>query len=434
MNLDAYPTSTGMSEDELLLWLTSSNHETAPSPQTDIATITGLPSWLMPEVVKVPQTPAPVKEFPIRQLNTDWRRQWDLASDESQIETETTTRDLLSRGLHVMTDERRILLFALIGMKPEGIDGAEIIKKYSELLYPDGMETGVTASSLCPSYQIEPWLVENGLAEIVDRSRMRIREFALTDDGNRLLPFAGHLLDWATHYGNVGILLGHPKDSFVIGKENGSTCARMNLSLIEYMLDSPKDLFRFNDLMSVEGSSTEPSRKWIERMSKGRWIVRIPASYQPESNYPKFVPIGKIEVSDKKPKSVREALLQYVLEYQSANPGPMTLHGMIYHGKYRALSRKAGSPQAFAGQVFQEYERLYSEGLLDELTSSTIRVSIFAPNPAKETALRRLISIVRGAEIASEEYETLGIQKLFHILKDPNMLKRLTERASVKPK
>lgn len=445
LRLDSNDPTGGMSEQELLGWLTGRSGEydrTEGDISSSSAGNVHVPEWLLPRVDVVddsveeleivvpcdndtlPETSSPTA--------TEWELPWQFSADETDLSVNPESKRIVSKGLHVLTDERRILLLALIGMRPDGTDGYEIHDKYRKLLGVSEEEDGQTSATSPPTNHIEPWLVDNGLAEIYDKVGGRVRKIRLTDEGFALLPVAGHLIDWAIHNGNIRKLLGQPKEAQFEDSEDRHRSTRSDIEQLEFILDNPKKLIRYNDLIRIEGSGGDHTRRRMTHLYEGGWITRVPGLSQPESNYPVFMP----EVLDDfptKPTNIREALLQHISLWQSENPGPMNLYSLVYHRKYLTLTKRVGGREEFAREVFQEYARLRDEGLVDELNSGTVKATRIALNTARATALRNMADLIRGGDIGSDRYQLMGLQKIAQLLVGQNRkLRHLVEHASIK--
>lgn len=424
----------GMSDEdiELLRWLggdTSQLASETAKAQTN-GHIEAVPEWMKPKdsTTEAVLEPEPSSPEPQTDVWTDigWQQPWRQTAEESELDVSPERRNTISKGLHALTDERRILMLALIGMNPEGANGNEILERYRKLLGTDQ-----PPESKIPVDQIETWLVGNGLCQIISRNNSGIRYIALTDEGKILLPMLGHLIDWSSTNGRLRPLLGQPPDAEFRLDDPQGQAIRQNFEQLAYILAHPREVLRAADLIGIEGTSETRTRRRMTELKDTRWITYVPGSVQPEGNYPVFEPSGPLRDVGK-PVNVREALLKYILTKQAQNPGPMTLHGLVFHRKFIEVSRTFDGSREFARAIVQEYERFYSEGLVHEIDPGKMAGTGLVINPAKELAVRNLVDLVRGAETGSEDYQTQGLQKLFQHLTDPSeRLRQLISKAGI---
>jgi len=316
-------------------------------------------------------------------------------------------RQFVSKGLHILSDERRIILLALIGMNPKGTNGNEISKRLSHL----SIDRDIV------DRRLNDWIVNNNLATFVDRKAAGINHSKLTKEGLALLPFAGHLLDWAISAEEpFRDVLGIATKAVPETEEMFDLSIRPNFEQLKVLDESCGEKIRIEDLLNVAGSSEGRTRRRLAHLEEKMWIVVVPGRLQPEESYPIFEPSARFDALAKTPTTPEEAFRDYIAKHQEEEPGPMSFAGLLYRRQYLTASRRARGPENFAKRVVVEYAKLVGTGSLRQIEAAKFKNFGFVLNPTKAKKLRDLVRIVEGAEHGLDGYKKEGIEKLAQCL------------------
>ncbi len=330
---------------------------------------------------------------------------WRPTKDEAALPVGEKEKRLVDIGLHVLSDERRILVLAMIAMIPEGVTSANLYARLTKLVDFDD-----TLKQFCRE-TIERWFVPNGLAEITGRSD-KGKHIRITPDGMGLIPYGGHAIDLAMQpqSPNLRTIVGQPSGSVLAESKTKIPQGRLRFEQLAYMLGHADETVPTKVLVAFDPTAEATTRTMIQALVNADWLVAVPSYHQDPDKYPLIVP-DRIANGSTVALQQTLAVSGYLEKQWDARREPINIYDLTRSAPYDIRKYAKGSDN-FRRFVFQEVARLCSEGHWRYEARSRVRKTYLAVNPAKLHPMANWIHIVRGAEQNSDRYQAIGLQKI----------------------